>query len=126
MRPESIVPYISLTHLIGIIEINAGDNYSCILKQEPTREGLEEIVGRRAIECLEKAGLKKDGFNKNVRKMIRSASITLPTIIDVYKTFTMQIPEQQFSSLASIGRVRQHFEFTFVTRRMMLPVGGNL
>jgi hypothetical protein len=125
MRPRSIVPYISLAHLLGVITQNSDDNYECFLTQEPTRDGLDEVITQRAVECLEKAGFKQEVYIRSVHRMVRSASLTIPTSEEVYKALPIKVTESQFSQLVTLGGVRRHFGFTFITRRIMLPTGGN-
>jgi hypothetical protein len=121
MQVNSVVPYISLAYLIGIIRPNGNNNYECILDEEPTREGFDTIITRRAIECLEQSGFRKDNFRRNVKKLLRSANPVVPTPKEIFGMMTLTLPEIQFIQLINIGGVRAHFGFTFVTRRIMLP-----
>jgi hypothetical protein len=121
MKPESISTYVSLLHFIGLLR-KGEDGYECILDEEPTPEGLEELVTQKSVAALVDAGFRKGVCEQSIRKMLRLAK--LPSLRAIYETLSLDMTEAQFIHLTSIGGVRRHFGFTLVTRRVLLPTEG--
>jgi hypothetical protein len=121
MQPASIVPYVSLLHLLGILRTGAGDVIECMLDEETTQEGFVALVDRKAIEFLTATGFTRDGYLKVVKRLLRQANIVLPTLREIYQGLPLKVSEAQFIQLCALGGVRNHFGFALVTRRVMLP-----
>jgi hypothetical protein len=122
MQPRSIVYYVSFLCFLGIIVANEDENLICILDQPPTPEGAEELVKRKCIEKLTEAGFTADRFRTAVRKLVRPNNIVLPTQRDVYQTLGLSIDEKEFAQIIGLGSIREHYKYSLVTRRVMLPV----
>jgi hypothetical protein len=122
MQPRSIVYYVSFLCFLGIIVANEDENLICILDQPPTPEGAEELVKRKCIEKLTEAGFTADRFRTAVRKLVRPNNIVLPTQRDVYQTLGLSIDEKEFVQIIGLGSIREHYKYSLVTRRVMLPV----
>jgi len=121
MQPRSIVYYVSFLYFLGIIISNEAENLVCILDQPPTPEGAEELVKRKCIEKLTEAGFTADKFRTVVRRLIRSNNIVLPTQREVYQTLGLSIDEKEFVQIVGLGSIREHYKYSLVTRRVMLP-----
>jgi hypothetical protein len=121
MQPASIVPYVSLLHFMGLLRMNDTQKYECLLDKEPTIEGMEELVTRKAVEKLEEAGFNRIRYERVAKKMLRQSSVVLPSIREIYQAMALKITEPYFVHLSELGGVRSHFGFTIVTRRVMLP-----
>jgi len=121
MQPTSIVPYVSLIHFIDLLRINDSQMYECLLDEEPTIEGMEELVTRKAVEKLEEAGFNRTRYERAVRKMLHQTSVVLPSLREIYQAMALKLTEVHFVQLSALGGVRSHFGFTVVTRRVMLP-----
>lgn len=121
MQPSSIVAYVSLVHFIGLLKVNEAEEYVGILDEEPTQEGAEELINRKAIAKLEESGFGAKQFGKAVGELIRGEVMVLPSVREIYQAIGLKMSEQQFVSLCALGGVRRHFGFSMVTRRIMIP-----
>jgi hypothetical protein len=93
MQPESIVQYVSLTHLIGLLRVNGAEMYECVLDEEPTMEGIEELVTRKAVEKLEEAGFNRVSYERVIKKMLRQSNIVLPGLQEIYQAMALKMTE---------------------------------
>jgi hypothetical protein len=121
MQPRSIAYYVSFLYFLGIIVPNEAENLICILDEAPTPEGAEELVKRKCIEKLSEAGFTTDKFRAAVKKLIRSSNLVLPTKRDVYQTLGLSIDEKEFVQIIDLVSIREHYKYSLVTRRVMLP-----
>ena len=121
MSPRSIVYYVSFLNFLEIIVPNEAENLVCILDSHPTPEGAEELIKRKCIEKLTSAGFTGDKFRSAVKKLTRSTTIILPTQRDVYQVLALSIEEREFFQIINLGSIREHYQFSLVTRRMMVP-----
>ncbi len=121
MQTASIVPYVSFLHVIGLFEVNSEEKYYCILDEAPTKEGVKELVSRKAIEKLTVAGFTRDGFLKAIKRMLRGETIILPNLREIYQAMRLEVSEAHFIQLTALGGVKAHFGFSLVTRRVILP-----
>ena len=121
MVAQSIVPYVSLVHFLDILRVNADEMYECILTEEPTVDGAHELLTRRAIEKLQKAGFSTARYRNVVKEMLRQRNLVLPGPREIYQALTLKMTELHFLQLSTLQGVRGHFGFTLVTRRVMVP-----
>jgi hypothetical protein len=122
MQATSIVPYVSLLNLLGILKTRDEDNaIVCMFDDPPNKEGFVTVIDRKAIEVLTGSSFTRDAYVRVVRRMLRQANIVLPTLREVYQGLSLKLSEAQFLQLCSLGGVRAYCGFTVVTRRVMLP-----
>lgn len=121
MQARSIVPYVSFLYFLGILQTNDRNNYVCILTSRPTQEGAEELIKRKSLTKLEEAGFTEAKYKAAVKKMLRQDSVVLPTQKDVYRFLGLTIEEKDFYQMINLGSVREHYGYSLVTRRVMLP-----
>jgi hypothetical protein len=121
MEPGSIVYYVSFLYFLEIIVPNEAENLVCILNAPPTPEGAEELVKRKCVEKLSEAGFTAEKFIKTFRKLVRGKSFVLPTQRDLYQALALAIDEKEFVQMINLGAVREHYQYSVVTRRVMLP-----
>jgi hypothetical protein len=120
MQPQSIVPYVSLANLIGLLTKN-DDKYVCILDQEPNPSGLQEIVTRKSVKVLENAGFTKEAYKIALDRLLQSANFVPPSPREVFQALNLDLTELQFVQLTNLSGIQKHFRFTLVTRRIMVP-----
>ncbi|MDL2398779.1 hypothetical protein [Rhizobium mayense] len=121
MQVSSIVPYVSLIHLIGLLRVNGHELYESILDSEPSPEGAEVVINQRAIAKLEESGFNRANYLRAIHDLLRPDAIVLPTLRDVYQAMGLNLTELHFLQLCALGGVRRNFGFSLITRRMMIP-----
>jgi hypothetical protein len=121
MASESIVPYVSLTNLLGLIYRNGDDVFECILDDKIIPEGTIELINQKAIELLSNSGFNREKYLGIVRRLLKGKTIVVPQVRSVYQEMAIKLTEQQFLQLSTLAAVRAHFGFNVVTRRIMLP-----
>jgi hypothetical protein len=122
MEARSIVYYVSFLYFLEIIVPNEAENLVCILDQPPTPEGAEELVKRKCIEKLSEAGFTAEKFRTAFRKLVAGRNFVLPTQRDLYQVLALSVDEKDFVQMINLGAVREHYKYSLVTRRVMLPV----
>jgi hypothetical protein len=121
MMPTSIVPYISLLHLLGLIRTNSDNTYECILDDKLEQDGTIEVINQNAVDALSKSGFTRAKYLVVVRRLLKGENIILPQLRSIYQEMSLEIAEHHFLQLSRLAAVRSHFGFTIVTRRLMLP-----
>jgi hypothetical protein len=121
MMPESIVTYVSLVTLLGLIQKNSGEMYECVLDGKLIKEGTIEVINQKAVDLLSQSGFSREKYVGIVRRLLKGKNIIMPQVRSVYQEMSIKITEQQFLHLSNLTAVRAHFGFTVVTRRIMLP-----
>lgn len=121
MEPRSIVYYVSFLYFLQIIVPNESENIVCILDTPPTPEGAEELVKRKCIEKLSEAGFTAEKFRTTFKKLVSGKNFVLPTQRDLYQALALSIDEKDFVQMINLGAVREHYQYSLVTRRVMLP-----
>lgn len=121
MTARSIVHYVSFLYFLGIIASNGSENLVCTIDREPIAAGAELIVKLKCIEKLEESGFTADKLKATFKRLVSGRNFVLPTQRDLYQALGLSIDEKEFVQMVSLGAVREHYGYSIVTRRMMIP-----
>jgi hypothetical protein len=124
MQPVAIVPYISILNYLDLIISTNEEQYTCVLKSEPSAEGARELISRKAIAKLEEVGFGRTALRAAIKGMLSHRQPIMPGLREVYQNMSLSITETNFLRLTSLTDIRAHFGFAIITRRIIVPTAS--
>jgi hypothetical protein len=123
MQVKSIVPYVSLGHALGVLRSVELQGITSISDEgeEPDEDGARELIAKRSIDKLLVSGFSYEKFALACRRLFKAPHFVVPSQHEIYRSIALDMSEPHFIALTSMGRVREHFGFSIVSRRVMVP-----